>query len=180
MGYRLRLGKVSKSDWENIYKYKSKEEIIENWWDEDEDFSFAYPPEHIQLYELGKHVDFVNEEFTPFYSFELDGNDFWIVSKKGLLSIIDKYHESTNNYYQELMRLFNDKDDKFERRISNHLLSKTNEWGKPYGRRPYYLDQENTDGFISGSWDIEYAIFNLVYIYRTFDFEKDLLIYSGW
>jgi len=26
----------------------------------------------------------------------------------------------------------------------------------------------------------EYAIFNLVYIYRTFDWENDYLIYSGW
>lgn len=63
--------------------------------------------------------------------------------------------------------------------IKNHLRGKAEEWSGKY-IRPYYLDEDNTDGEIVSSWKIEYAIFNLVYIYRTFDWKNDYLIYSGW
>ena len=71
-------------------------------------------------------------------------------------------------------RLAKGKDD-----VQVFINSKAREWGNKF-LNPYYLDEETTDGAIVKSWEYEYAIFNLVYIYRTFDWENDYLIYSAW
>lgn len=94
------------------------------------------------------------------------------------------YHNNVFEYYKNLYDIVNDKsfvDDKSKyNQLVSHFYGIKEEWNTKWNLRPYYLDQDKTDGMISGSWKIEYAIFNLTYIYRTFDFKKDLLIYSAW
>lgn len=145
MGYRLRLGKVTKEDWNKLYKDKTQEDIIKQFGNGDNDnyFAFAYPPQHIQLYELGKYVDFKNDEFTPFYSFELDDSEFWIVSKKGLLSIIEQYRQDTQKYYQKLIKSFENKTEDMHEKIISHFIYKNNIWNNKFEElHPYYLDQK--------------------------------------
>jgi hypothetical protein len=42
---------------------------------------------------------------------------------------------------------------------------------------PYNLEKKDN---ITTSWKYEYSIFELVYIYKKFDWENDLLIYYGY
>lgn len=44
----------------------------------------------------------------------------------------------------------------------------------------YDLEKMDDDGFISTSWRFEYAIFNLIHLYKTFNFKKNYLIYYGY
>jgi len=55
------------------------------------------------------------------------------------------------------------------------------EWGITSEGRVQMYDLEGLRGHepMNTSWRTEYAIFNLIYIYKTFDFKKNYLIYYG-
>jgi hypothetical protein len=176
MGYRLRLGRIAKTEREK-YRGKTLEEAQAMM---DEDEALYRPHAHTQLYEIGKYVNF-SEGAEPFYDFELDEDEFKIVNKEWLKALIQEYHDRIWYTYASLAKGEGEclEDPDAPRKF---LLKRAREWGRSFNLLPYYLDQppEKCDGFLVSSWDIEYAIFNLVYIYRTFDWEKDYLIYSGW
>ncbi len=210
MGYRLRLGRFPKDIWETYVKDKDYTQVVkyletmscvdENW--SDEHYKPLYiPPKYEQLYEIGKYVDY-KEGRTPFYSFELGEDEFEIMSKEGLKVIIEDYHNSVKEFYTKrfnslggkeamdinLLKILRDKRKKYyplDKHAFHDILcdqyAMLNEWDSKW-TIPYYLDEpeKEKDGAIVRSWKMEYAIFNLVYIYQTFDWENDLLIYSGW
>jgi hypothetical protein len=169
MGYRSRLGKVNKKE-KDKFTGKSYEEVCEML----PDTCTPYFPEfHTQLYELGKYFDFTKGT-TPFYDFDIEEEceaEFFIMTKEQLKELIEEYHDLV---YQNYEKLAQGKGD-----AQSFLESRAREWCGKY-LSPYYLDEEKTDGAIVSSWQYEYAIFNLVYIYRTFDWEQDYLIYSAW
>ena len=170
MGYRSRLGKICKAE-RDKYKNKTYEEAQQI---VGEDNSLYYPPEHKELYEIGKYADY-NKGLEAFYNFDIYKmceSEFHIMTKENLLEIIRDYHKKIYQGYKELEE---GKDS------SEFIKSRVREWGRNgFDIQPYYLDQKKTDGEIVRSWQYEYAIFNLVYIYRTFDWENDYLIYSAW
>lgn len=170
MGYRGRLGKIKKTI-RDKYFGKSYNEVESMLNDNESPYRLD---SHTQLYELGKYIEY-NEDFEPFYSFDIYEeceSEFHIMKKEDLKNIIEDYHNKILEYYKDLKEGNED--------IDVFLNGKINEWNSPFNLRPYYLDQEKTDGFIVSSWKYEYAIFNLVYIYRSFDWENDFLIYSAW
>jgi len=61
-----------------------------------------------------------------------------------------------------------------------HVRSMAQEWGIMSflgdARRPYNLDRNST---VSDSWKYEYAQFELVNIYKSFDWENNIMIYYG-
>lgn len=173
MGYRARLGKIAKFERE---KYRGKtEEEVESMMQEDE--APYRLKAHTQLYEIGKYVD-LKGEAEPFYDFELKEEEFHILTKEQLKDIIDWYHQSTYDYFKGLLNKI-EKGNYTE--VEDHIQGKVLEWEKnDWEVYPYYLDQEFTDGVVVRSWKIEYSIFNIVHIYRNFDWGNDYLIYSGW
>ena len=190
MGYRLRLGEIDKKIAEK-FRHKSYKEIMKGK-NKDEEFNYLVLPQgYKQLYELGKYVSY-NKGTKRFYTrFNIKKReyDFFIMSKEGLRYIIEEYAESTKTHYEELFnkaKTFLQKPPvsaKMKRAIIEEFISHFNfmqmEWTNKYCK-PYWLDEKDTDGEIVRSWKMQYAIFNLVYIYRTFDWENKYLIYSGW
>lgn len=169
MGYRVRLGKIPKA--ERIKFAEKTYQEVENMLHKNE--ACYRPNSYTQLYEIGKYVDH-NDGFESFYDFDIEKEtecEFHIMPKESLQALIHEYHEMIYNHYE---RLCQGKED-----IQRFLASRAREWCSKF-LDPYYLDQEHTDGEIVASWQYEYAIFNLVYIYRTFDWDNDYLIYSGW
>ena len=193
MGYRLRLGQIAKSEKEKFAgkTYEEAEAMM------GDDESLYYPKAHTELYQIGKYVDF-SEGTQPFYDFDIyeaTESEFLIMDKVGLKLIIDSYHEKIHDNFKEMHAYVTASEEERQRmdeeafyhggdRIANHFREKADEWtiGGQLGGRilPYRLDEEDPDGEITGSWSYEYAIFNLVYIYRNFDWENNYLIYSGW
>ena len=164
MGYRIRLGKVSKEDAEK-YRIMDEDSLAQQF---GEDFAPYRPPYHTEIYEIGKHVDF--PEFrTHFYRFELEECEFDVMHRRGLERIIEQEHAAVEAYYQELKA----DPEQWERHI-RHMAS---EWETRFRMCPYSLDPSKP---LVGSWKREYAIFTLANIYRDFDWNKDILIYSGW
>lgn len=177
MGYRTRLGRVSKSsrelfinkDFETVYALLNGSE-----------HSIYRPDFHEELLCLGSESYRPNDvsEFYSFDCYEACEGEFLIVSKSGLIEIIDEYHRRVAAMYDEL---FAGSDAE---RLS-HIARKVQEWGQDnikFGVRPYYLEQDlsNRDGIIARSWMFEYQIFNIAYIYSTFDWANDYLILNGW
>lgn len=174
MGYRVRLGKVEKTATSELFRNMSLDEIQEYYRIRDDS---PYRPQcHTELYEIGKYVEY-EEGREPFYkNFDVYSeyeSEFDILSKDGLRAIIEDYRKNIHEFYKDLLNKSLEHKDSF-------IESQICEWeGKFF--IPYYLDEGiKTDGFLVKSWKLEYAIFNLVYIYRTFSWDDDYLIYSAW
>jgi hypothetical protein len=176
MGHRVRLGFVAK-------EYRDACAHLENndaWFRERYEFdaddepicsdSPVRPSEHTQIYEIGKYVSF-SDGMEDFYPFHLDESEFKICTKADLARIIGEYHSMIAEYYNKL-------GTKCGTDFETHKLTMITEWSNGF-MNPYYLDETRKDGAIVQSWMREYAIFNLVHIYQTFDFDKNYLIYSA-
>jgi hypothetical protein len=190
MGYRLKVGKVSKADYE-LYKDLTEEEFYKLLdptakWDDEEEYwdanvSMYYPPFHTQLYEIGKYVDY-SEGLDEFYTREHDwqgDSEFKIATKEWLKALINGYADDVHKWYKEQLDLIRNPKAYTKSAVETFYMEQARHWEQRFVPM-FYLDEERTDGNITPSWSKEYAIFNLVEIYRNFDWENDLLIYSGW
>lgn len=197
MGYRVRLGKIDKQEVESL-RLLSSSQCDEKQKSSNYEWSPYRPEGYTQLYEIGKYFN-SKKGREPFYiNFDVYKEfeaEFDILTEDGLKAIIEVYREDIEDYYKKLTEFFpKDKESIQEGlvticmeeedyiKLTSSIYSKYREWSNKskFNVLPYYLDEEKTDGAIVKSWKLEYAIFNLVYIYRTFDWENDYLIYSGW
>jgi len=168
MGYRARLGKIPKSCREQ-YKGLTVDRVTELIGDDC--YSPYYPPQHIQLYELGKYISYGKdkEQFYDFDCYKECESEFVILTKPDLADIIETERKDIAEFYSTAT-------DETKIQIVDNLAR---EWDNKF-MKPYYLHEKETDGPLVSSWDRSYAIFNIVQIYRSFDWENDYLIYSAW
>lgn len=148
-----------------------------------------------ELYELGKHseIGFKLESERPslFTSDELkkryEDYGFALLTKDDFKAVIEAYRQKIVNWFQSLLDpeddpLIPSKLSKEERRralIDNEIKDKIDNWsGKYFGISPIDLDESRER--ITGDWSYEYAIFELVRLYKIFDWENDDLILVGW
>jgi len=146
---------------------------------------------------------FSNEETQKGFTEEYD---FWIVEKEYLKHIIEFYKQKVVNYYNEMLNPFFGADVEFSEfmdsirhsydggnknytfdftkitqeqqtqlfEILHHMRSMRSEWTLLI---PYNLEKGD---HITDSWKYEYNIFELVRIYKTFDWENDIMVYYGY
>ena len=197
MGYRSRLGRVAKVE-RDRYLNRSHEdctEILEQRYP-NECPALYRPPFHEQFIELGKYCEFAITP-EPFYNGfnleEAEECEFHILTKDGLKQIIREYHDNVQKNYEEHVAALEGDDPLAKEVALQFLKDRAREWNieqtdryleapHPFEMMPYYLDTEENkrDGSIARSWQYEYQIFNLTYIYSSFDWENDFLIYSAW
>ena len=200
MGYRTRLMKLPKEQWIE-YKDKTEEELGDDWY-------WREIPYLEELHEIGKSWDFDDEThierfFTHKMGWEED-MEFSIANKEFLLDIIENYKQKIINYHQDLYDCIKDVDEKELREyklkrilgkgeyqadgvtirntptgrlilydVQNYFRSKLHDWR--FGT--YSLDEEKDE--VVTSYTYEYIVFDLVRILKTFDWENDILIWSG-
>lgn len=196
--------KIKKFSLKELYEFKG-----EGWSDDPNErvgYVGVYDVAYNQHYELGKYVDsFDKKFFKPVFKNKetqndfLGDHDFYIVEKEFLLHLINHYTELVRNYYSKLLEDFFEgtkpkaefmikKDSPITSdelasiyKLIDHVRDMAIEWsitGWISGIIPYNLDLENSK--IVSSWKYEYEIFELVRIYKTFDFKKNVLIYYGY
>lgn len=204
MGYRHRIYEFDKALVEKIRACKTKNDLIEvisktnpdayEYYDEEENY--------IQLYRLGKELfnfgsyyenasemykhgdslflsDELNEEFSDEKAIVLD--------KEGLLCAIEWQKEKIISIYEDLLKddykgheddlveRYQHQSYKLQRHVEDHLR-----WWKPeWGDFCAYNLNENTDSIVR-SWLYEHTIFELVRIYKSFDWENKRMIFMGW
>lgn len=183
MGYRNHLAKCPKDAYLK-YRGKSEKEIREM--DGVGDGSLCYDiPEITEIIE-GPGDIAPTEGREPFFSFEDPDEECWIVTKEWLKEYIEAWRVRIHEHFEGLLKGFSSDangniainpstgDDLFF-----YITHLTSEWSGGYDLYPYNLEPEKRDLHVSSS-KYEYAIFNLVHLYRTFDWEKDFLLLNGW
>lgn len=110
--------------------------------------------------------------------FEHNDFDYFEVTRKGLELFIEKYRQRISIVYKEAIKSIEDRIPGYPS-VEDYHISKLIEWEKPLAydlrdimdKRPYE---------ITTSYKYEYSIFNLIAIYKFFDFENyKLVIYGG-
>jgi hypothetical protein len=209
MGYRNYLGSLPKKEYNKIkrmtiqelYAFKNEE------WVEDysEGYVGVYDVAYNQHYELGKYVDQFDKKFfkTVFKNKETqkhftEEHDFYLVEKEFVEELIKYYTEKIRTYYRNMLEPFFEGSESkagfmktkdtpitveemggiFE--LIDHVRVMAMEWGVAgwlADSTPFDL---NSDRELVSSWKYEYAIFNLVNLYRTFDWKRNVMIYYGY
>lgn len=196
--------KIKRMTLKELYEYKGEE------WSDDPynkpGYVGVYDVAYNRHYELGKYVNqfpkkyfktvFKNKETQKHFTEE---HEFYVVEKEFVKLLIEHYTEKIRKYYKEMLEPFFD-DDKSkaefmktkdtpmtEKEIAgvysmiDHVRSMAMDWGVSSWFKdmvPYNLDDPKKD-FIT-SWKYEYSIFNLVILYHTFDWKRNVMIYYGY
>ena len=169
MGYRNYLGKVSKTKYEEL-KDLTEDELIKSYGDDDNWFDAEEISGYKELYEPGKDCDFDENKIQRFFTHKMNFEsdiEFSLGSKDFLLYIIENYRDKVKAFYINL-------ETKTEKELRDHAKTMRIEW---VNLTPYNID-ENVDTIVD-SWKYEYEIFELVRIYKTFDWKNDVLVYTG-
>lgn len=188
MGYRLYFYKIPKAELKEIKQCKTNEEFCA--WAENKGYETKIYRLGKEVYEFGKDVDWAFEMQSKnesiFGSKELEEyyEDYQpvICSKDDFLFVINVYKQKIIDYYKNLL---DENSESFflrgktpEERYKCHIEKQLNEWENPFGCCP--LNTDLSTERINNSWLYEYAIFELVRVYKTFDWENDALILLGW
>lgn len=200
MGYRHYLYAVPKKQVEEIQACKT----IKDWIDFAKRHDYRYdeddewlPPYRVgkKLYELGKHsgIGFKLESERPsmFTSEELKkrykDDGFALLTKDDFKAVIEAYRQKIVDWFERLLSpdkspiTFNKLSKEERKRLEweYEIRDKLDSWsGKYCGILPIDLDESRER--ITGDWSYEYAIFELVRVYKAFDWENDDLVLVGW
>jgi hypothetical protein len=196
--------KIKNFSLKEIYEYKDEE-----WSDDPYDkpgYVGVYDIANKQHYELGKYVDeFDKKFFKPVFKnketqkYFVEEQDFYIVKQEFVLHLIEHYTKLVKDYYKKILNDFYDGNkSKAEFMTSkdlpiteqemtsiytliNHVRDMALEWGVSgwfEDTIPYDVDLSNSR--VVSSWKYEYEIFELVRIYKTFDWKRNVMIYYGY
>jgi hypothetical protein len=164
MGYRIYLGGISN------YRY----DHLKTWM---EKIDASYDVIDDELFEFGKYVEWVmdvKEKFGVkdhimdwFYNDENNIDyDCFTITKEGLEYIIGLNENKVIDYLKTL-------DDDTKRK--NYVDFKLEDW-----QRGMVINKDLDVDNIVTSWSYEYEIFELLRIYKSFDYKRRKLIIYGW
>ncbi len=195
--------KIKRMTLKELYEFKNEE-----WSDDPYDkpgYVGVYDVAYNKHYELGKYVDQFDKKFfkTVFKNKETqkhftEEHDFHLVEKDFVEELIKYYTEKIRTYYRNMLEPFFEGSESkagfmktketpitveemggiFE--LIDHVRSMAMEWGVTGwvdDSTPFDL---NYDRELVSSWKYEYAIFNLVNLYKTFDWKRNVMIYYGY
>ncbi len=205
MGYRHYLYAIPKKQVAEIQACKTNEDwckLAENYgykasWDYCDDGGGWFSPYKIgtELYGLGKYSEIAfkleSERPSLFTSDELKERysdyGFALLTKDDFMAVIEAYRQKIVEWLKSLLSVdericFSDELTKeqyqFET-LKQETQDKIDSWsGKYFGILPIDLDESRER--ITGDWSYEYAIFELVRVYKAFDWENDDLVLVGW
>ena len=101
-----------------------------------------------------------------------------VVKEHTLKTIIDVIKEDIVNYYKNLLK--GDDATRYAM-MRTHVEDTIKEWEPEFRSdimSPINFNQK--DEKLTNSWRYEYSIWELVRIYKSFDFEKNVLLFVGW
>lgn len=205
MGYRHYLYAIPKKQVAEIQACKTNEDwcsfaesygykVDRNCRDDGSGCVFPYQIGSL-IYELGKHSEigfkleserpslFTSEELKERYS----DDGFALLTKDDFKAVIEFYRQKIIAWLESLLNpdkspITYNKLSKEERKRLEweyEIRDKLDAWsGKYFGISPIDLDESRER--ITGDWSYEYAIFELVRVYKTFDWENDELVLVGW
>lgn len=137
-----------------------------------EEYDFYVVTKEFLSYLIGTYEEqvkgYYNKMMTPFF-----GQKEWDVKDEFLKSIKTEYCIGDNQHTFDFTKITKDQQTQLFH-ILEHMRSMRTEWTL---LKPYNLDNGDE---ITSSWKYEYGIFELVRIYKSFDWKKNVMIYYGW
>lgn len=112
---------------------------------------------------------------NPFYN-----NNKRRTPKEFLSSVKKNYESYASETYKFDFSKITNREQTALFKIFEHIRESGNEWGLDSlfsDMRPYNIGDGKS---IVSSWKYEYSIFELVHIYKTFDWQKNVMIYYGY
>ena len=193
MGYRQYFYEVSKDLVKKIRACKSEQDFIQLIKSEKPDAVEEYGEEKWvplynlgnYIYEFGKYYEGSDEMYkhgdSLFHSDELNEQyaDYGaiVVERSGVKCAIDFYRNKVMRLYEDLLQEKSsnewDNRNQFDR-LKEHARDYLYWWQKDPA--DLNLDHER----IVSSWLYEHEYFELVRIYKTFDFEANSIVFMGW
>lgn len=149
-----------------------------------------------ELYGLGKYSEigfkleserpslFTSEELKERYS----DDGFALLTKDDFKTVIEAYRQKIVDWLQSLLnpnesRIVSTKLSKEERKHLEweyEIKDKLDSWSGKYFGGILPIDLDESRERITGDWSYEYAIFELVRVYKVFDWENNDLVLVGW
>lgn len=135
-----------------------------------------------KIYEFGKYVDWAfdmeSKNEKVFLSDELkeryEDFGFVLCTQDDFLTAINEYKRKVVSFLESLI----ENGEVVSDRCKEDIKSRLYEWKNPFGTKAINTDLSTS--CISQSWLYEYAVFELVRLYKTFDWDNDALVLVGW
>lgn len=117
--------------------------------------------------------------------------DYYSITKEGFKQIILYYRQKVIKYLKKSIELHKNPDLKCKSDyyfvkplldiVEEDLREWEQEWGSKSGTISYSnIDLKDNSNYISSSWTYKYGIFDMIYLFKTFDWENnELVIYGG-
>lgn len=183
MSYNFYLAKMSKNDYYEFQKCSSMNEFMEycdnrkipyDVYDNSVDIS---PTEFTdELFDFGSSLDIEDLYKNPTSFYPKAIADFYtdfdaiIITEEDLLKIINQYQQEALDFFNKKLKELKANDchkviELFESRIREIKYK-------------VYINTDKNNHLLTDSWAYEYAIFNLLHIYKTLN-KEDVLIFYG-
>ncbi len=193
MGYRIYIGAINNTKLDRIKNIDSIEKIkriISTWnskisLDEDEkDYLFVGDITDRNIDQIGDvAIDteyiipqiplFLNEDVNKKVTEE---NHLFLLPKENLLLLIRAYQKRVAKYLSGIIEDTKRKEEEpyaMGQTALQYLEQKAREWSRE--NSIIDVNEENKERIVS-SWDYEYNIFDLVHLYKSFDFDNETLV----
>ena len=164
--------KPPKNSMKTFFKKKESQE----YWNSDNEL-FVVTKEFLEY-----TINYYRDRVRTYYSNLLDTfyeSDIYIESSEFLKSKKRIYTGSSKNEYDFDVNKITPKEKSAIVNIIQHVSGIASEWGVKNSiiEQPYDL---NGNDNITSSWKYEYAIFELIRIYKSFDWKRNVMIYYGY
>jgi len=136
-----------------------------------EDYDFKVVKKEFLAYIIETYTKKIQAYYTdmmePFYKKIHEESNF-------IESVKKDYGSSKDSYTFDFSKITNEEQTALYK-VIQHVRSFSWEWRE--GMLPYDLEKGNE---VSTSWKYEYAIFELVRIYKTFDWKRNVMVFYGY
>ena len=141
--------------------------------------------------EFWRNLKYNNEDFRKEIKclYDHPDCDYYSITKNGFKMIILEYRQRIIDYMKDSLDLYQHPEDKDKEKhmftvdLVKEWEREIREWEHTYlsdGGEKCYINIDLSDRkLVSGSWMYKYAIFDMIFIYKTFDWENDLMVVYG-
>lgn len=116
--------------------------------------------------------------------------DYYSITKDGFKQIILSYRQRIIDYMKASIDLYEHPEEKESRKhwftedVVDLMRDELREWEYSYenndGSTHYFcIDLSDNKNRVSGSWKYKYGIFDMISVYKNFDWENDLMVVFG-
>jgi hypothetical protein len=152
--------------------FKNKE--LNKYYTDEHDFNIVTPEFLAYIIDSYKKIvtDYYNDMMNPFFGKKVERYDR--DNPTDFLNSVMVEYNYPNNKYKFDFSLITQEEQNSLWKIIDHVRSMRTEWT---AITPYDLSRGDE---VTTSWKYEYVIFELVRIYKTFDWKKNVMIYYGY